>query len=251
MNMRWVALAALMCACSSDRIVETDEAYFAWDQRRSLCGVGLDDKLGVGMGDIREGIERARDRDEALIFYAHDIGDDLPAERLEQVLQITSDLGVPFLTFPDLHRDPTPRAGVVITFDDAFVDNWHGARDLFAAYDARATFFMTRFWKQTRTRKDKLHELLALGHAIESHGHNHIDGPRYAEELGVQAYVDDEVLPSLDAMREDGFDPSTFAYPYGARTGQLDAAILERVELVRSLSWLFASSALVQDPCPE
>ena len=117
--------------------------------------------------------------------------------------------------------------------------------------DERVTFFVSRFHNLSEVRVEKLHELHADGHAIEGHGQNHLHAPNYAESFGVAAYVEDEVVSSLDSLRASGFSPTTFAYPFGARTGELDRAILEHVELVRSISWLFASTGLIQDPCAE
>lgn len=253
--MRWLLALIAVFGCGADRIAETDEVYYSWEGRRVLCGVSIDNRLDVALDDFREGMERAREREEVLVFYGHKIGTGKSAvtpERLESILQLAQDAELPFLTFPELHGEPpADRAGVVVTFDDAYIDSWYSHRDLFAAYDARATFFTTRFAGYSEEDYENLHELLALGHAVENHGTNHQNAPDYARELGIQAYVEDEVVSTLDAMRSEGFSPTTFAYPYGARTGELDEAILEHVELVRSLSWLFASHALVQDPCPE
>jgi len=252
-DVRWLVVLAVLVGCGRDRVVDTDEVFYDWSARRVLCGVGIDNKLDVGLDDLREGMERARDRGEALILYGHRIEPGgVEADRLEAILQLGQEVGLPFLTFPELHQaPPANRAGLVVTFDDAYIENWHSQRDLFAAYGARVTFFVTRFPRQSDTNVERLHDLYADGHAIESHGAEHFNGPEYAEELGVQAYVDTVVVPSLDSMREHGFAPTTFAYPYGARTGELDDAILEHVDLVRSISWLFARNGLLQDPCPE
>jgi hypothetical protein len=61
--------------------------------------------------------------------------------------------------------------------------------------------------------------------------------------------MQDEVLPSIDLLRADGFAPTVFAYPYGRRTTEIDEAVLDVVERVRSVS--FAYEGLVSDPCPE
>jgi len=245
--------ASLLVGCGPRRVAGMDEVYFAWDQRRVLCGVSIDDGLSRGfvpdLDNLREGLERARDRGEVLVLYAHEPGGGLSISRLESVLSLVADVGLPFLTFDELYGAPQG-AGVALTFDDAHIDEWHEQRALFAGYGARVTFFVTRFYRLSTWRIDKLRVLHADGHAIESHGHNHLHGPDYVEEYGLHAYVEDEVLPSLEAMRREGFTPTTFAYPFGARTTELDRAILEHVSLVRSISWTIRST-LVADPCPE
>jgi peptidoglycan/xylan/chitin deacetylase (PgdA/CDA1 family) len=246
-----VAVLAGVLGCDTERIAATDEVYFAWDDRRVLCGVGIADNLDNDLDSLAEGMERALARGEVLILYAHAPDHDVSVAKLEAVLALASQVGVPFLTFAELHGPvPAERAGVALTFDDAYVDAWYGMRDLLAMHGARVTFFVTRFHRLSETRVDALRELRAAGHAIESHGHNHLHGPDYVEEHGVRAYIDDEVLPALEAMRQAGFAPTTFAYPFGARTSEIDRAVLEHVALVRSLSWTFGNP-LIADPCPE
>ena len=246
-------VASLLMGCGPRRVSGMDEVYFAWDGRRVLCGVSIDDGLMRGMvpeiDNLRDGMERARDRGEVLVLYAHEPGGGLSIERLESVLALVVEVGLPFLTFDEL-KGSSRGAGVALTFDDAHIDEWHGQRALFAAYGARVTFFVTLFHRLSRRRIDMLRVLYADGHAIESHGVNHLHGPDYVEEHGLNAYVEQEVLPSLEAMQREGFTPTTFAYPFGARTSELDRAILEHVALVRSISWTLRSP-FVNDPCPE
>ncbi|MFH2007952.1 MAG: polysaccharide deacetylase family protein [bacterium] len=243
----------LLIGCGTRRVADMDEVYFSWDQRRVLCGVSIDDNLPgdfvPDLENLREGFERARARGEVLVLYAHEPGDNVSLDRLESVLALVDELGLPFLTFDELHGSPRG-TGVALTFDDAYVDAWHEQRALFAAYGARVTFFVTRFHRLSAPRLDLLRELRADGHAIESHGANHVHAPDYVEEYGLQAYVEDEVLPSLEAMRREGFTPTTFAYPSGVRTSEIDRAVLKHVALVRSISWATRAS-VIDDPCPE
>jgi hypothetical protein len=62
--------------------------------------------------------------------------------------------------------------------------------------------------------------------------------------------MEDEALPSIELLRADGFDPIAFAYPTGARTGEIDRALLEHVELLRAVTFT-VESPLITDPCPE
>lgn len=249
----FLVAASLLTGCGTRRVAGMDEVYFAWDDRRVLCGVSIDDGLAPGfvpdLDNLREGMDRALARGEVLIFYAHEPGAGLSTDRLESVLALAVDVGLPFLTFDELHGEPRG-AGVALTFDDAHIDEWYEQRTLFAAYGARVTFFVTRIHRLSTARLDKLHELHADGHGIESHGLNHVHGPDYVEEYGLRAYLDDEVLPSLEVMRQEGFTPTAFAYPFGARTSEIDRAVLDHVELVRSISWTIRSP-LIADPCPE
>jgi hypothetical protein len=49
-------------------------------------------------------------------------------------------------------------------------------------------------------------------------------------------------------MRDDGYPITSFAYPFGARTRELDAAILNHVAILRSVSFSFGFP--VRDACP-
>ena len=50
-------------------------------------------------------------------------------------------------------------------------------------------------------------------------------------------------------MRSDGFPVTSFAYPFGARTHEIDRAILEHVAILRSISFTYTGP--VVDACPQ
>ena len=97
-------------------------------------------------------------------------------------------------------------------------------------------------------RRAALHELALRGHAIEAHSVDHLRAPLYVEQHGLTAYLRNEALPSVEWLRADGFDVTSYAYPYGARTSEIDAALLARIPLVRSVSFTWTG---VADPCPD
>jgi peptidoglycan/xylan/chitin deacetylase (PgdA/CDA1 family) len=109
---------------------------------------------------------------------------------------------------------------------------------------------VTRFDYLSDAEIAMLQELRDDGHAIEAHGLRHLDAPDYRERHGLRAYLDDELLPSLELMRDAGFEPRSFAYPFGARTSELDRAVLDHFELLRSVTFT-ESYPGVFDPCPE
>ena len=236
--------------CGNRAIDEMDEVYFAWDDRRVVCGVSIDDALDNSLASIGDGIDRAVGDREALIFYAHDPGSEVSFDRLEAVLASAVDGGAEFLTFQDFSSNPADRrGGVALTFDDSDVDDWFDARDLFLEYGAHVTFFVTRADRLSETRLDKLRTLEADGHAIESHGHRHLDATEVVAEYGLSAWVKDEMVAGLRDLEAAGFQPTAFAYPFGYRSRRTDAEALRHVGYVRSISWSFRYPG-VQDPCP-
>src|SRR5690606_37432110 len=126
-------------------------------------------------------------------------------------------------------------------FDDAAVDAWYEIRELLSAHGAKVSFYVTRFDRINQERRDKLRELEADGHSIEAHSLRHLVAPDFVEEHGLRAYMDREALPSIELLREAGFDPVAYAYPFGARTSEIDRALLEHVQMVRSVTFTLST----------
>ena len=101
----------------------------------------------------------------------------------------------------------------------------------------------------SETSHEQLVELAAAGHDIEAHSVRHQRGATLVEQIGVRAYLDDEVLPSINLLRDAGFEVLSYAYPFGVRTEEMDDAILGTgsVEVVRSLA---KTSEYNFSPCP-
>jgi peptidoglycan/xylan/chitin deacetylase (PgdA/CDA1 family) len=138
------------------------------------------------------------------------------------------------VTFRDLSRRRVPSAGIALSFDDNTPTAWESLVPLLAEHHAHVTFFVTELETLTEAERAALHRLAGAGHDIEAHGKMHAHAVDYARDHGVAAYVEDEVLPSLDALRADGFAPAAaFAFPYGEHDAALDAAVLGHVRLVR------------------
>ena len=243
-------------ACAADPIAETDEVFYDWDGRDVLCAIGLDPASGNDLDSVLGGLDRAAERGEALMLFAHAPGSHVPFDRLEAVLAYAAEIGLDFVTARDLAAGGPPRAGLALSIDDSDVDAWLSARDLFRQYGARVSFYVTRFDRLTDDRRAALHELADDGHTIEAHGLRHLVAPDYVEEHGLAAYLREEALPSIELLRADGFDPVSFAYPYGNRTSELDAALLEHVQTVRSVTFAalrfeLLPGTIVTDPCPD
>jgi peptidoglycan/xylan/chitin deacetylase (PgdA/CDA1 family) len=121
--------------------------------------------------------------------------------------------------------------------------------DLLARYDAKVTLYVGRYPGMPFSAHLELEVLAAAGHDIEAHSVTHARGPTFVEEHGMRAYLDEEVLPSIELLRGDGYEVLSYAYPFGVRTAETDRAILETgsVGMVRSLA---KTSELRANPCP-
>ncbi|MCX4869277.1 polysaccharide deacetylase family protein [Streptomyces sp. NBC_00825] len=114
---------------------------------------------------------------------------------------------------------------LLLTFDDIFVPEWSTARELFAAHDARVSFFVSALDRLTPADWPLLRELAADGHTVGAHGLRHLNAAERVAEVGSDTYLRDEVDPCVAGLRSEGLDPRTFAYPYSARSETSDALL--------------------------
>jgi len=135
---------------------------------------------------------------------------------------------------PALSPPPLSEPGILLTFDDTHVAQWVEALPLFAKYNARVTFFVTRFDQLSEEQIAGLKKLEAAGHTIGCHGLRHIKAAEYTAEHGIENYLATEITPALDAMEKAGFRPSSFAYPSSNNDAETDAALLKLFRHLRT-----------------
>lgn len=210
------------------------------------CAINIDSYARISSASVETGLDRARDRGEVLELYTHEPSGTVSWDAIEAVLAGAQARGLSFVTYADMVYDRRPSGGgLALSFDDHYLGAWLAGRELFKRYQARVTFFVSSW---TPALRDGLRALAADGHDIEAHSVKHLRGPVVVEERGLSTYISDEVLPSIDVLRQDGYDVQVFAYPFGARTGETDRAILQHLPLVRSVAYTWNSPAI--DPCP-
>jgi peptidoglycan/xylan/chitin deacetylase (PgdA/CDA1 family) len=127
--------------------------------------------------------------------------------------------------------------GLILTFDDDYVDTWYNAEKELRPYNWKATFFICKYSAFTKDQKEKLHYLQKMGHDIAGHGYNHENAVKYVAQHGLDAYVKNEILPLKEAMQKDGFDIKSFAYPDGARNSALDKRLLNYFDFIRGTTY--------------
>ena len=223
-----------------------DAAFYDGDGRKVHCTVNLDESART-MSSIDGALDRARDRGEVLELYAHKPGVTIDVGDIEHVLAGARDRGIAFVTYADFVARSEVRPGLALSFDDNSVEPWHALRPLLQAYGARVTFYISRYANMSPEHKQMVRDLADDGHDIAAHSVLHLRAPAYVEDRGLAAYLDDEALPSIQVLRDDGYPVTSFAYPYGARTSELDDALLEHVSLLRSVAFAVEG---VPDPCP-
>lgn len=168
----------------------------------------------------------------AVMFHAHVPGESVSRDALERLFTLADKYGLETVGFDELVPGQ-PRAAMAFAFDDNATDQWMSAMDIVEAHHARITFFVCRWPTMTDQDHANVHALFDKGHDIESHTVNHIHADEYVAENGLQAYMDNEVLPEKQLLDAEGFHTTSFAYPFGIHSAAMDDAILPYVDRVR------------------
>ena len=242
-----LAGASALAACQED-LASINGIFYNGDHRKVHCVVDLDSSANTSLSSIDSGLDRAAHRGELLELYAHHPGETVPLSKIEYVLAGAQQRGLSFVTYSDIVNDTYTAPGLVLSFDDTSVDAWVSTMPLFAQYGARITFFVSRYKFLDDQSHAELHTLADAGHDIQPHSVTHQHGPEYVAANGMDAYLADEIDPSIAALVAEGFNVTTFAYPFGARTDETDQALLTRVQLLRSVSFTYEG---VASPCPD
>jgi len=222
MKLWWLILLA---CCGRAPLVDEPGAFYTWDDRTIHCAAEIDDSDSIPMTSIMDALDRASSEGSVLELLVHRPGVSMTRDELTTLLQGVSERQLPFLTVKDMIAGP-PRAGVALMFDDAYPDVWLGVEDLLMQYNAHVTLYITWYARIDQHARDGIRQLAAYGHDIEAHSVNHIRGPNYVEAHGLDDYIANEVIPSFEVLRADGYDPVSYAYPFGMRTDEIDQAVL-------------------------
>ncbi|WP_413997651.1 polysaccharide deacetylase family protein [Flavobacterium sp. W1B] len=126
--------------------------------------------------------------------------------------------------------------GIVLTFDDATVNEWFQADKILSSYSWKATFCVSKINTLNRSEIAKLLELQKEGHEIAGHSLNHLKANLFVKQYGTDAYIDKEINPMLDLMDFYSLKVNSFAYPYGARNTTIDTALLSKFKILRGIT---------------
>lgn len=128
--------------------------------------------------------------------------------------------------------------GVVLTFDDDRINNWFEYLPLLDSAGVRATFYICKYNRFTPEQKRKLAIIKNHGHEIAFHTTNHynMEDYVYKQKHTIDDLMRCEVEAGLKLMNEDGYFPTTFAYPYGAHNGVFDKMLMRYFKSVRALN---------------
>jgi len=130
--------------------------------------------------------------------------------------------------------NPKPyQAGVILSFDDAYVDEWFKADSVLKKYNWKGTFCTCRIDSIGAPQIKKLLQLQKEGHEIAGHGYHHYNAVKFVATNGIDNYLQQEIDPMMTSMKKKGFNVSSFAYPYGERSDDLDKALSPTYKIIR------------------
>jgi len=234
--MRATALILLaLCACG-DNAHEPDYLGFDWDDRRVLCSDDIDN-IGrtIKPEFFKSQIEAAGRGGWALVLHTHNPTQTVSLDWLDQILTWADDNGLDYYTFRELTARGGEHSGLALAFDDSSPDTWMLARDTLNKHGAHVTFFVSQWHDITPEGHDEIAFLHNEGHDIEPHSVNHINAIDFVKQNGIDAYLAQEVLPSFHVLIDAGYPPPVaYAYPGGAHTPEIDDAVLQVVDKVRT-----------------
>jgi len=129
---------------------------------------------------------------------------------------------------------------VILTFDDASVEEWFAQRNLFKTYHIKATFFISRPHQLSKDQIEKLKILVSDGHEIGCHGLNHLK----ATKENQYQYIETEIEPALKLLSDYGFTASSFAYPFGPSTPYLDSMLTNYFSFIRKATYNYKDTLI-------
>ena len=226
-------LLLFVTACTFEHHSVTEAVQYHWDGAPVLCSKVVDDVAHDGLTKVGIDLLYALEHDTAAVLHAHTPMTTVSYEQLDCIFDLATARDVELVTFSDFAARSSPRPALALSFDDEAIDAWYAARDLFTKWNARVTFFVTDYAAWTSEQRTKLAELAALGHDIEAHGMYHLNAVDYVASHSVDDYIQLEVLPAIDLLEQAGFPITTYAFPFGATTNDITAAVLEYVPQVR------------------
>jgi len=119
-------------------------------------------------------------------------------------------------------------AGILLSFDDDYMETWEQYLDLFDKYGAKVTFFIMGQYDPFCTIA------LSRGHDVGFHTLNHLDLRSLSRED-----FDREAIISAESFRQEGIPVSSLAFPYGFSDTWMHEALLEHYSVLRGYGTAF------------
>lgn len=132
---------------------------------------------------------------------------------------------------------PTYQAGVVLTLDDDYVNEWKTAHTILQEYSWKATFCVSKVDELNPKKINILKELQDYGHEIAGHGLNHLNAVSMTNSIGFENYFNQEINPMMTCMNTNNLIVESFAYPFGARNNSIDDKLFHHFKVLRGTTY--------------
>lgn len=120
------------------------------------------------------------------------------------------------------------QGGLLLSFDDAYMETWEQYFDLFEKYGARVTFFIQGNFSPFCL------EAVRRGHDIGYHSLNHLDLRKQSRKR-----FNEETLLGAESFWQSGVTLSAFAYPYGFSEPWMHEALFGTYSVLRGYGVAF------------
>ena len=130
------------------------------------------------------------------------------------------------------------KAGLSLTFDDTDVNGWYGLRNMLLKYKIKPTFFVSYFSEFNEEEINKLKTLEQDGAEIGCHTYSHrgIERDFNNDTARIEEYITEQIESASNLMQAAGFNPQSFAHPYGETEKSFNNAIRAYFPYLRGLS---------------
>jgi len=118
--------------------------------------------------------------------------------------------------------------GILLAFDDNYIEAWEQNFDLFDFYHAQVTFFIKGEYISF------CREALKRGHDIGYHTENHLNLTKVSREV-----FDEETLSKVGDYRKAGIPLTAFAYPFGLSEPWMNEELLKSFKILRGYGVTF------------
>ena len=136
-----------------------------------------------------------------------------------------------------VENKPPYQAGVVLSFDDSYVNEWFEADKELRCYAWKATFCVSEINTLNHSEITKLQKLQSEGHEIAGHSYNHLDAKKFVAHNGIEAYIHQEIDPMMRLMHFYSLKVTSFAYPFGFRNATIDAGLSDKFKILRGTTY--------------
>lgn len=126
--------------------------------------------------------------------------------------------------------------GICLTFDDYSIDDWASVAPMLRRYQAKATFYISHFPMIEPALLTKLHMLDSFGHEIGYHTISHPRVSDYLKSHSIEHYFHHEIERGLTLMKEAGFNPKSFAYPFNDATPESQSFLAKHFTTLRTVA---------------